>query len=294
MFCNQIATAQNTTIEYIYNEKNVSMPVAILFSDTILSKTDTFDIIGSNPFNNFDFDVIHKDFWGWNTYKLTKPEFDIIIPKNLRSKYLPEAEIISSQEKYFIGDVSLSGGFDNPSSNIVLAYTFMVYDEFGEMYVGATAYYYVLNRKGKIEHISKSLGVNVNSICITEDNEFVGFDYGGAMNNEYIHEGVRIYNSNNDSLILDMPIKEAIIVGFIGTKLIVTEYDYDIGKPGKHCIYFLDAKSGEIGKYIYPSREAWLNSGNMWKDSHGLYFKNIRGEELELLFERDFIKTYEK
>jgi len=294
IFCNQSGTAQKATIEYIYNEKNVSRPIAIVFNDITSSQLDTFDIISNNPFNSLDFHVIHKDFWGWNTYKLTKPEFDIIIPINIRSKYLPEAEIISSQEKYFIGDVSLSGRFDNPSSNIVLAYTFMVYDEFGEMYVGATAYYYVLNRKGELVHISKSLGVNVNSIFITEDNKYVGFNYGGAMNNEYIHEGVRIYSAVEDSLIMDIPIKEPNIVGFIDNKLIVTEYNYGIGIPTENNIYFLDAKSGEIGKYTFPDREAWLNSGNMERNSNGLYFTNIRGEKLDLLFEKDFIKTNKK
>ncbi len=293
IFCSQSGTAQKATIEYIYNEKNVSMPVAILFKDTISSKIVTFDIIGSNPFNNYDFEVIFKDFWGWNIYKFTKDDYEKIIPKKQRGNYLPEIDTLISETPYLIGD----GGFffwdsrNQGSKNIVLSYSFVVFDASGELYVGATAYYYLMSGTGKILHISKSLGVNINQIYISEDDKYVGFNYGGAMNNEYIHEGVRIYSAIEDSLIMDIPIKEPNIVGFIGNKLIATEYNYGLGKPTENNIYFLDAKSGEIGKYTFQDRDAWLNSGNMERDNNGLYFKNIRGEKLDLLFYRDFIKT---
>jgi hypothetical protein len=295
IFCTKGGLAQNTFVKYIYDERDFSKPQFILFYDSVAHTTDTFDIFKNNPFNNFRYEVL-RDISGMKVYRLNRQEYDEIVPAVLRKNYDPEADSIAKKLEYLVGDAAIINcKVDNPSANPVLAYSFLVYDASGELYVGATAYYYILDRHGKIVHISKKLGVNVNEIYISEDNQYVGFNYGAKMNNEYISCGIRIYDALTDSLIFDMPVMDLETVGFIGSKFVVTEYAYTpTSITTTHNIYYLDAATREVGKYTFPSREAWLNSGNMRSDSKGLYFENLKGEKLNLLFDRDFIGVIAK
>lgn len=257
MYCSKGGLAQNSFVKYIYDERDFSKPQFILFSDSVALTTDTFNIFKNNPFNNLTYEVL-RDINGMKIYRLNRQEYNEIVPAVLRKNYDAETDFIAKKSEYLVGDASIincKGG--NPSANTVLAYSFLVYDATGELYVGSTAYYYILDRHGKIVHISKSSGVNINEIYISEDNRYVGFNYGAKMNNEYISCGIRVYEALTDSLIFDMPIMNLETVGFIDSKFVVTEYAYTItSTPTTHNIYYLDAITKEVGKYTYPSREA--------------------------------------
>jgi hypothetical protein len=295
MYCINGSFAQNTFVKHVYDERDFSKPRFFLFIDTVTNMTDTFDIHKHNPFINLKNEVV-RDFDGTKVIRITRQEFDEIVPHAIRANYFPDTDSIATKSAYLLANATKYACFaSNPSANPVVAYSFLVCDASGELFVGATAYYYILDRYGKIIHISKSLGVDINAIYISEDNRYIGFHYGSSMNNEYISCGVRVYEAFTDSIIFDIPFMNLSTGGFVGSKFLVEEDAYtSIGGPHTCSIYFLDATTKEIGKYTFPSREAWLHSGNMRSDRNGIYFENMKGEKLNLLFDRDFIKTFEK
>jgi hypothetical protein len=295
IYCINSSFAQNTFVKHVYDERNFSKPRFFLFIDTVTNTTDTFDIHKNNPFCNLKNEAVF-DFYGMKIIRITKQVYDEIVPVVLRTNYLPDADSIAIKSEYLLAYATKYACFvNNPSAYPVVAYSLLVCDPSGELFVGATAYYYILDRNGKILHISKSLGVDINAIYISEDNRYIGFHYGSSMNNEYISCGVRVYEAFTDSIIFDIPFMSLSTGGFIGSKFIVDEYAYThTSAPTTHNIYYLDAATKEVGKYTFSSREAWLHSGNMRSDRNGIYFENEKGVKLDLLFDRNFIKTFEK
>lgn len=281
--------SQNRAIKYIYNERNVSLPIAIVFTDTIASKSDTFDIIKNNPFNDLKYNVIQTDFWGWKAYSFSKEAYNKLNPYSQRAKYEPETETNANSTDYLIGGTYLSSGFDNHTSNIVIAYSFLVSDASDELYIGATSIYFIINRNGKVVKTSKPLGVNINEIVISDDNKYVGFHYGAEMNNKYIKSGVRIYDVKTDSVIFDYFLEDPTIGYFVEDKLVcfsreTSQYNENL----TYSVYFMDASSKEIGKYVFKNDE-WLNIGDFNRDSKGLHFL-YNGKQHSLLFNKDFNK----
>lgn len=282
--------SQNRIIKYIYDDQNISRPIAIVFTDSITAESDTFDIIKNNPFNDLKYNVIYTDFWGWKSYSFTKEEYNILIPLKQRINYLPESEDILNETDYLIGGTTLSSGFDNEVSNVVLAYSFMAMNSANDLYIGATGYFFIIDRHGNVIKKSAPLGVDVNEIVISEDNNYIGFHYGSAMNNRYINSGIKIYDVINDSLIIDYPINDPIVSSFVGSKLIFNAPDPIIeGKPRLHSMYYIDAEKRNIGKYTFTVDE-WRIKGNIQKDTKGLYFFNKKGASTKILFEQDFEK----
>jgi hypothetical protein len=281
-----ILHGQNIRVEYVIEENRTT---TIIFRDSITKTIQTFDIISNNPFNELNYSVYSQDSFGWKWYKLSKEEFNKFIPKNYRKEYEPEVEnLINESDSILVESGILSYGLDNPLSHIVIAYSAMCHSN--EMYIGAKSKYLVINRYGEIVHISKEIEVDICEIFISENNKYIGFNYGSAMNNEYIKSGVRIYEIQNDSLIIDHKFLHPGIAFFEGNKLLLSEIDYSNNDNIKYKIYYMDPTTKTIADYTFSDRETYINSAWQKLDSNGISIIGPDGKKQQLLFDQDFLK----
>lgn len=269
-------------IEVIKEKVGGSRPTKkVEFIDKYDRVIKSINLIEENPYNKLNYDIDRTDKAGHNYYKSISYD-DLFPDKSIFNS--DKIEGINSVYAYPI--VNVDSHLEN---YVIIIYTLAT--RIGEIFTGSITTIELYDSKGeKLKEIN-NITSGVGTVKITENGKYLAYLCGNDMGDQGVYKkkiGVRIFDLNNDSLILDRNAKkgfELLCPGPLNNMLVITMKDYksdiirhEIINFEKRKIYSIELTRNERNKLKERTNESYI---------FGLTSRINESEKI-LKYEKDF------